>query len=118
MRRPLLPSNSQPCYRPQSSPTVARLSSEMRAKISQFESFDDPSPDDWRAVQLRAKQCEQEHRRAVVAARRSLHMDVHVGGGEDFIVIRQLVINQTFMSVSIHGCSLNYISSTISCYFI
>uniref|UniRef100_A0A5K3FRI2 SH2 domain-containing protein n=1 Tax=Mesocestoides corti TaxID=53468 RepID=A0A5K3FRI2_MESCO len=77
----------------------------MRARISQFEDVDlsrtrnanfqrsrdtGDSPArsppanhlDWREVRLRVRRQEEEHRRAVVAARRSLHLDVHVGGGE------------------------------------
>lgn len=36
---------------------------------------------EWSAVKLRVKKTEEEKRRAVGAARRSLHLDVHVGGG-------------------------------------
>ncbi|KAM7533762.1 hypothetical protein Aperf_G00000118399 [Anoplocephala perfoliata] len=62
---------------------VSRLSSLIRARISQFEGLDRQSaPVNWKEVKLRAKQQEEKHRKVVGAARRSLHLDVHVGGGE------------------------------------
>ncbi|VDM25815.1 unnamed protein product [Hydatigera taeniaeformis] len=64
----------------------------MLARISQFEDLDRQALD-WKAVRLRVKRREEEHRRVVVAARRSLHLDVHVGGGEFFcwFTIRSII---------------------------
>lgn len=61
----------------------SRLSCDMKARISQFEELDKhAAPLTWKEVKLRAQQQEEKRRKVVVTARRSLHLDVHVGGGK------------------------------------
>ncbi|KAL5968573.1 SH2 domain-containing protein 4A [Taenia solium] len=79
----VIPRRTPPTSPPPSSTgtNVSRFSSEVRTRISQFEDLDRQALD-WRAVCLRVRHREEEHRRVVGAARRSLNLDVHVGGGE------------------------------------
>ncbi|VUZ44147.1 unnamed protein product [Hymenolepis diminuta] len=87
MQKPIRKLNAlstQPVVRtPINDANHSRLSCDMKARISQFEELDkQAAPLNWKEVKLRAQQQEEKRRKVVVTARRSLHLDVHVGGGE------------------------------------
>ncbi|KAM3187412.1 hypothetical protein ACTXT7_002328 [Hymenolepis weldensis] len=87
MRKPIQKLNAvstQPVVQtPINDANPSLLSCDMKARISKFEELDKhAAPLNWKEVKLRAQQQEEKRRKVVVTARRSLHLDVHVGGGE------------------------------------
>ncbi|VDL97616.1 unnamed protein product [Schistocephalus solidus] len=70
----------------QSPETTTRKASE--GATGPVQKPESPSEDCWTAVRLRVKRQEEQHRKAVAGARRSLHLNVHVGGGESLLCMK------------------------------